>query len=137
MEGHEAPKESRCSRLVVMNVLVVVVDGAWLWRDNQGYRPTSHPDPRKILLTGFQTDDVQTLERIMVDQNDDERTESLAMINSPRATATTTPIMATNDHRHDWVTKTAADVVVLHLPIAFILREMVMMVMMIPMRTGS
>ena len=71
----------------------------------------------------------------MVDQNDDERTESLAMINSPRATATTTPIMGTNDHWHEWVTKTAADVVVLHLPIAFILRMMV--IMMIRMRTGS
>ena len=71
----------------------------------------------------------------MVDQNDDERTESLAMINSPRATATTTPIMGTNDHWHEWVTKTTVDVVMLHLPIAFILREMVMIV--ITMRTGS
>ena len=72
MEGHEAPKESRCSRLVVMDVLVVVVDGAWLWRDKQRYRLASHPDPRKILLTGFHTDDVQTLERTKTDRNDNK-----------------------------------------------------------------
>ena len=39
---HQAPKEPRCIGRFV--VVPVVVDG-WLWRDNQGYRPTSHGDP--------------------------------------------------------------------------------------------
>ena len=83
-------------------------------------------------MTGFHTDDVQTLERIRTDRNDNKTEESVAMTNSPRATATTTPTMATNDHGHDWVTTPAADVVVLHLPTAFVLRKT-----MTSMRTES
>ena len=60
----------------------------------------------------------------MVDQNDDdETTESVTKINSPRGTVTTAPTMATNDHGHDWGRKSGADVVVLHLPTAFVLRK--------------
>ena len=36
--------KSRGAFVVVLVVVPVVVDG-WLWRDNQGYRPTSRADP--------------------------------------------------------------------------------------------
>ena len=86
-------------------------------------------------MTGFHTDDVQTLERISADQNDYNKTrESVTMMNSPKATATTTPTMAMNDHRHVWVRKLAEAIVALSLPTTFVLQTIMMM--MTAMRTG-
>ena len=86
-------------------------------------------------MTGFHTDDVQTLERITTNQNDhSETTESVTMTNSPKTIATTTPTMATNDHRHEWGREAAAAFVVLFLPTTFVLQTIMMM--MTAMRTG-
>ena len=85
-------------------------------------------------MTGFHTDGVQTVERITTNQNDDsETTESVTMTNSAKATATTTPTMATNDHWREWVRKPAATAVVLFPPTAFVLQTIMMMT---TMRTG-